>query len=73
MKTEKNEKRRKANIEFLESLGTPFEAYNNGKHLVIQNKNKAVDFWPGTEKWHCRESGKYSAGLERMLEYLGLK
>jgi len=62
------------NSDKLEGLMYEHEVKNNGHHIVIRNNGLVVDYWPSSDKYHLRGSGKYLHGFNDMMAVLsGLK
>ena len=48
-----------------------YESKNNGAHLILFGHRYAIDFWPGTGKWQCREEeNAYGRGIFEMIDYI---
>lgn len=61
---------RTRSTEQLRQAGIPFVVKNNGAHLIVAD---AVDFWPGTGKWHSRTLPTKDYGVRSLLRFLGHK
>jgi predicted Ser/Thr protein kinase len=70
----KREGNRVGSTKMLETAGIPFQALNNGAHLIIQyaEHKLIIDFWPGTGLWrvrHTRPEFK-QRGVRKLLNYI---
>ena len=60
--------------EALAKEGITFESKNDGAHLIVKQDNeKPVDFWPGTGKFICRETGKDGRGVRNVIKHINRK
>lgn len=57
----------------LAARGVPFEAKNDGAHLVVRYAGKTADLWPGTGKYCIRGTDRYCRGVFNLLHDLGVK
>jgi hypothetical protein len=46
---------RETSTKLLADNNIPFQASNNGAHLIVSTKHGFIDFWPGTGKWITRQ------------------
>lgn len=60
---------RKNSASYLRERGIPFTESISGVHLIVEGRECAIDFWPGTGKWYCR-SGKKGFGVRSLVEYI---
>ncbi len=66
---EKRASNRENSAKYLRECGARFTEKNFGAHLVVEGREHAIDFWPGTGRWHCR-SGKKGFGVRNLIKYL---
>lgn len=54
----------------LQRDGVAFEVKNNGYHLVVEDRDSFVDYWPTTGRWIARSGGR-GIGYKSLIEWLG--
>jgi hypothetical protein len=64
---------RESSARILTEAGIPFEAKNNGAHLIIETVEAFIDFWPGTGLWCVRGTDKYRRGEQHLILHLKRK
>jgi hypothetical protein len=52
--------------ELLKTVGIPFEAKNNGIHLIVEGIDCKIDYWPSTGKFIAR-NGNEGRGIKNLL------
>lgn len=73
LKKERQEKRannRVSSAEYLRKHGIPFVEKNLGAHLIVEDRECFIDFWPGTGKWYSR-CGKKGFGVCNLVAFIG--
>lgn len=74
--SERRASNREASAQILRDHGVEFEVRNIGAHLIVQHpavRKIKYDFWPGTGKFHQRNTGDYSQrGVFNLLKRLGV-
>jgi hypothetical protein len=53
----------------LAEAGIGFTTHNEGLHLIVENNEKPIDFWPTTGRWISR-NGKEGFGVKSLIEYI---
>jgi len=74
MKKESKDRRatnREKSSNLLKKYDVNFNSCNGGSHLVITDKTRSIDFWPGTGKWVVRK-GISGRGFFRLLKIMGV-
>jgi hypothetical protein len=64
---------RRTGAEALTQHNIPFRECNGGAHLIIQFRDRIVDFWPGTERWSIRSANRWGRGVGGLLKFLGVE
>lgn len=62
-------KKRAQSTKRLKKEKIEFESKNYGAHLIVEGPYGLIDFWPGTGKWKCRNTGKNDQGLNELIDY----
>lgn len=65
---EKREKNRNSAPAILHNAGLSFTEKNNGAHLIVEDCNLIVDFWPGTGKYIPRGNAPAGRGIFNLLK-----
>ena len=67
----KRAKNRETSRKRLEEAGIEFEVKNDGAHLIVTGNGRTIDFWPGTGKYHVRNSPKKGRGVKGVIALCG--
>ncbi len=71
-KREKKANNLSASTDILAKAGVNFTSHNNGVHLIVQHKDRLIDFWPSTGKWGVRSANLWGRGVFSLLKLLGV-
>lgn len=72
MKSDKKEKKamnRETSKEYLNKSGIVFTEHNGGAHLIVEDKDCYIDFWPGTGRWKTRK-GVPGFGVKNLVSFI---
>lgn len=61
---------RNASKKVLQQFNVQYQECNNGAHLIIQNKEETIDFFPGTGLFIVRNTDKRARGIKCLILYL---
>lgn len=53
--------------------GVSFQEIPGKNQLIIQHKNRIIDYWLADQKWKIRSCSLYGTGIESLLKVLGVK
>jgi hypothetical protein len=56
----------------LRNARVEFTSHNEGAHLIVQLKDRTIDFWPSTGLWSVRGTAKTkrARGVAHLLAYI---
>ena len=66
----RRENNRERSQEILKQNNIKFTEKNSGAHLIVQDNNENLDFWPGTGKFIARRTKHVGRGVFNLIRYI---
>lgn len=54
----------------LSELGILSTRHKDGNRILVESRLGIIDYWPETELWMIRETGRKGNGIDRLIQYV---